>query len=186
MKLIVSGLTASGKSSVSKKLAKKFSLEYFSASSKLRKILPKKDFNVWESKKGIDAVKFRLKNPQYDRKLDSFIIRLFKKSSNIVMDSWVASWKVKDKNTLKIYIKADQKIRAERVSKRDGITAKQALAFMRQKDKLTAEIYKNIYGINVESDFTPFDIVIDTSYLDLKDTVKLCSDFILKQKRIKL
>ena len=52
MKVIVSGLTASGKSSVSKDIASNLSIDYFSASSKLKEILPKKDFEVWESKKG--------------------------------------------------------------------------------------------------------------------------------------
>lgn len=186
MKVIVSGLTASGKSSVSKSLADKFGLEYFSASSKLREILPRKDFEVWESRKGIDAVRFRLKNPGYDRKLDAFINSLFRKSSGIVMDSWVASWKIKDKDTIKVYIKADKKIRAGRVSIRDGITLKQAMEFMSEKDRLTAEIYRKIYKIDVEKDFTPFDIVIDSSYLDLEDTVKLCSDFIINQQKVKL
>lgn len=51
MKVIVSGLTASGKSSVSKALAKEFNLEYFSASSKLREILPKKILKFGNLKK---------------------------------------------------------------------------------------------------------------------------------------
>ncbi len=185
MKVIVSGLTASGKSSVSKDIASNLGIDYFSASSKLKEILPKKDFEVWESKKGIDAVKFRLKYPQYDKKLDSFISSLFKKRSNLVMDSWVAAWKIKDKNIIKIYIKADEKTRALRVGVRDRLSVKQALAFMREKDRLTQQIYKNIYGIEIDIDFTPFDLVIDSSNLDLKDTIKLCLDFIHKQKKVK-
>ncbi|EFD92999.1 MAG: cytidylate kinase [Candidatus Parvarchaeum acidophilus ARMAN-5] len=185
MKVIVSGLTASGKSSVSKALAKEFNLEYFSASSKLREILPKKDFEVWESKKGIEAVKFRIKNPIYDKKLDRIMLSLFNRSFNMILDSWVASWKVTDTNIIKIYIKADEKIRAERVSNRDGITFKQALSFMRIKDKLTAQIYSNIYGIDVKKDFRPFNLVIDSSYLDLKEVIKICSYFILKCKKAK-
>ncbi len=54
MKVIVSGLTASGKSSVATTLALNFGIEYFSASSKLKTLLTKKDFMVWESKKEID------------------------------------------------------------------------------------------------------------------------------------
>jgi cytidylate kinase len=181
MKVIVSGLTASGKSSVATSLALNFGVEYFSASSKLRKLLPKKDFMVWESKKGIDAVKFRLNNPQYDKKLDSFILSYFKSKSDVVLDSWVAPWKIKDKETIKIYIKADEYVRAKRVSMRDKISLSEASKFMRQKDTLTKNIYKKIYKIEIDKDFTPFNLVIDSSNMDLNSVIQICSDFIMDQ-----
>lgn len=183
MKVIVSGLTASGKSSVSTSLALNFGIEYFSASSKLRKLLPKKDFMAWESKKGIEAVKFRLAHPEYDKRLDSYILSFLKGKKDIVLDSWVAPWKIKDKGTVKIYIKADESARADRVSIRDKISRKDALMFMKEKDRLTTEIYRKIYGIEVDTDFTPFNLVVDSSNIDLNDVIQLCSDFILKQKQ---
>ncbi len=186
MKIIISGLTASGKSSVSTSLALNFGIEYFSASSKLKKLLPKKDFEVWESQKGIAAVRFRLANPEYDKKLDSYIFSFLKTKKEVVLDSWVAPWKIKDKEAVKIYIKADERVRAQRVSGRDKITFQQALKFMREKDRLTKEIYKKIYGIDIEKDLTPFNLVIDSSDMELNDIVQLCSDFILKQKKTKL
>ena len=69
MRIIISGLTASGKSTLAIGLSHELELEYFSASSKLRDILPPKDFQFWESKKGIDIVKFRLKNPKYEKSI---------------------------------------------------------------------------------------------------------------------
>ncbi len=183
MKVIVSGLTASGKSSVATTLALNFGIEYFSASSKLKNLLPKKDFMVWESKKGIEAVKFRLKNPQYDKRLDSFILSFFKTKKDVVLDSWVAPWKIKDKDTIKIYIKADENVRAKRVSIRDKISFSEALKFMKQKDLLTKQIYKKIYGIEIDKDFTPFDLVIDSSNIDLESVVQLCSDYIMHQQK---
>ncbi|MGC8533515.1 MAG: (d)CMP kinase [Candidatus Parvarchaeum sp.] len=182
MKVIVSGLTASGKSSVATSLALNFGIEYFSASSKLKTLLPKKDFMVWESKKGIEAVKFRLKNPQYDKRLDSFILSFFRTKKDIVIDSWVAPWKIKDKETVKIYIKADENIRAKRVSIRDKISFSEALRFMKQKDLLTKKIYKKIYGIEIDKDLTPFNLVIDSSELDLESVVRICSDYIMHKQ----
>ncbi len=182
MKVIVSGLTASGKSSVATSLALNFGVEYFSASSKLKTLLPKKDFMVWESKKGIEAVKFRLNNPKYDKKLDSFILSYFKTKKDIILDSWVAPWKINDKETIKIYIKADEAARAKRVSMRDKISQTDALKFMREKDRLTKNIYKKIYGIEIDKDFLPFNLLIDSSNLELSDVIQLCSDFIMNQK----
>ncbi len=183
MKIIVSGLTASGKSSVSTSLALNFGIEYFSASSKLKTLLPKKDFMVWESKKGIEAVKFRLKNTEYDKRLDSYIISFLKSKKDIVLDSWVAPWKINGNDIVKIYIKADEKTRAQRVSVRDKISFAEALKFMNEKDKLTKAIYKKAYNIEIDKDLTPFDLVIDSSKIELNDVIELCSDFILKLKK---
>ena len=183
MRVIVSGLTASGKSSVATSLALNFGIEYFSASSKLRDLPPKKDFMVWESKKGIDAVKFRLNNPQYDKKLDSFILSHFKSKNDVILDSWVAPWKIKDKETIKIYIKAEESVRAKRVSIRDKIRLEDAYKFMKQKDTLTKSIYKKIYKIEIDKDFTPFNLVVDSSNIDLNSVIQICSDFIMNQQK---
>ena len=54
---------------------------------------------------------------------------------------------------------------------------------MKQKDLLTKQIYKKIYGIEIDKDFTPFDLVIDSSNIDLESVVQLCSDYIMHQQK---
>ncbi|MCL4399404.1 cytidylate kinase family protein [Candidatus Parvarchaeota archaeon] len=177
MRIIISGLTASGKSTLAKRLADYFGLEYFSASSKLRDIMKYGDFKFWESKKGIEAVKFRLKHPEYDRKLDAYVLSYLKKHDNIVMDSWVASWKFYGK-AIKIYLKSDLETRARRVSSRDSTPYKSALKFMREKDKLTTEVYRKLYKMDIINDMSPFDLVIDSSELSMPERDSICISFI--------
>ena len=185
MKVIISGLTASGKSTLAKGLSDELRVEYFSASSKLRELMPPKDFEYWETKKGLDAVKFRLKNPRYDRKLDDYIVNYVKSHDNIILDSWVASWKVNDKNAIKIYLKADIETRAQRVSQRDGVKLSDALRFMKEKDKLTSKIYLNLYKIKIDSDLTPFDLVVNTSRTSAEALKNLCFNYIINSRKPK-
>ncbi len=178
MNVIISGLTASGKSTLARNIAADFNLTYFSASSKLRELLPPKEFQFWESKKGIDAIKFRLSHPKYDKLLDSYIIKYMSENDNLIIDSWVASWKVKDDRTIKIYLKATIEERARRVSGRDGVDYKNALDFMKTKDKLTSKIYKQVYDIDVISDLTPFNLVVDSTKLDAEVLKTVCETFL--------
>ncbi len=178
MIIIVSGLTASGKTTLAKGLSERLNFEYFSGSSELKKIIPKKDFKVWESKSGIDAIKFRLKNPKYDLKIDRYIKRYVKTRDNIVLDSWTAAFLIKRKDSIKILIRADYNIRAKRVAKRDGITLGEARKFTQEKDVLTAKIYKKLYNIDIINDTSPYDLIINSDKLDKNKLLSICETFI--------
>jgi predicted cytidylate kinase len=184
MKIIISGLTASGKSTLAKGLSSALGMEYFSGSTKLREFMPPKEFEYWESQKGLDAIKFRLKHPKYDRLLDNFILKYVKTHDNIVLDSWVASWKVKDRDAIKIYLKVGLETRARRVSERDSIDYDSALRFMKEKDKLSSKIYFNLYKIRIGGeDLMPFDLVVNSSDFSIDELRDLCLGYIDKRKR---
>ena len=180
MKIIISGLTASGKSTLATGLSKDLGLSIFSGSSKLREFMPPKHFESWESKKGLDAIKFRLAHPKYDRLLDDYIVTYAKNNDNFILDSWTAAWKIKG-GAIKIYLKADLKIRAARVSERSHTPFESALKFMKEKDKLTAKIYNKLYKIFVDTDTTPFDLVVNSGTLSIDDLRALCLTYIRKR-----
>jgi cytidylate kinase len=181
MIITVSGITASGKTTLAKGLADELNLEFISGSSKLKALLPVKTFNSWESKDGMKMIHLRLKNPVFDKKLDLALLRTIRKSDNIVVDSWTIPWLLKSNdNILKIYVKAPIDVRARRVSVRDNIPYKSALEITKKKDLLTAGVYKKLYKIDVAKDLAPFDLVIDSSKLDKDNLRDLCVDFIFK------
>ncbi|MCW1301851.1 MAG: cytidylate kinase family protein [Candidatus Parvarchaeota archaeon] len=180
MIVIVSGPTASGKTTLAKGLATELNLSYLSGSSKLKELLKLRALRTWESNEGIKAILFRLKNTEFDRKLDTEILKAIKRSDDMVVDSWTVPWLFKKGNALKIYVKAPIEIRALRVSERNGIKYKAALSFTKKKDELTARIYKKLYGIDVLNDVSPFDLVVDSSKLDIDNLRDICVDFIFK------
>ncbi len=183
MKIIISGLTASGKSTLARGISEELNLKYFSASSKLREIMPPRDFEFWESQKGLDVVKFRLKNLKYDRLLDDYILKYVKEHDNLVLDSWVASWKINDEKTIKIYLKVDLETRAWRVSQRGNMGYGEALKFMKEKDRLSAKIYYTLYKIKIAEDMLPFDLVINSAALSVESLKKVCLEYIVKRMK---
>lgn len=180
MIIIVSGPTASGKTTLAKGLASELNLSYLSGSSWLKGLLKIKALRSWESKEGIKAILLRLRNTKFDKQLDAKILKAIKRSDDLVVDSWTMPWLLKRSNALKIYIKAPIEIRAQRLSDRNGIRYKEALDFAKRKDELTARIYRRLYGIDVLNDVSPFDLVVDSSRLDTDNLRDLCVDFIFK------
>ncbi len=183
MKVIISGLTASGKSTLAKQLSQALGIEYFTASTKWKDILPKKDFLFWESQRGLDAIKFRLSNLKYDRQLDRYILSHVKKRDDLILDSWVASWKINEKDMIKIYQKADLHTRARRVSFRAGMPQREAIKFMKEKDRYMHILYLKLHKIDVVNDLTPFDLVINSARLSKEGLRDVCLDFIKNFKK---
>ena len=182
MKVIVSGLTGSGKSSLAKMLADRFDLKYIPGGVLLKESLPDHDFKHWETDEGLKAIKFRLEHPEYDRKVDKMIANEFDKTRNAMLDSWVAPWRTPKDGIIKIYLKADLKCRAERVAKRDSTSIEEALHYTKNKDKLTTMIYKKLYGFDSRNDLQIFDLVIDDTNLDTASLFKISELFLSKQK----
>ena len=170
--ICVSGMTGSGKSTVAKKLAEKYELNYFSGGNAMR-ILAKEDgYNSdvngwWESAEGLAFLQKRKKDPAFDKKIDQKLLELAEEG-NVVLDSWTVPWLLKDKG-FKIWLEASAAVRATRVVKRDGLSAEEALKALKEKDEQTRQIYKNLYGFELGNDLTPFNLVLSTDDLDPDD-----------------
>ena len=170
--ICVSGMTGSGKSTVAKKLAEKYSLNYFSGGNAMRILAKEEGYNSdvngwWESKEGLGFLQKRKQDPAFDKKIDEKLLELAEEG-NVVLDSWTVPWLLKDKG-FKIWLEASPAIRATRVVKRDGMTAEEALKALTEKDEQTRQIYKNLYGFELGNDLTPFNLVLSTDDLDPDD-----------------
>ncbi|MCW8801909.1 MAG: cytidylate kinase family protein, partial [Candidatus Bathyarchaeota archaeon] len=170
--ICVSGMTGSGKSTVAKKLAEKYGLNYFSGGNAMRILAKEEGYNSevngwWESKEGLAFLQKRKEDAHFDKKIDEKLLELAEEG-NVVLDSWTVPWLLKDKG-FKIWLEASPQIRATRVVKRDGMTAEEALKALTEKDAETRKIYKNLYGFDLGHDLTPFNLVLSTDDLDPDD-----------------
>jgi len=175
--ICLAGMTGCGKSTVAKRLAEKYGLRYASGGSALKELAIEagykpKETGWWESAEGKRFLKQRVKDSAFDKRVDEKLLRLTR-SGNVVLDSWTMPWLYN--GGFKIWLEASPSVRARRLAKRDAISPREALKAIREKDAKTRMIYKNLYGFDLDLDFSPFDLVLDADDLNADEVFEtLC------------
>lgn len=167
MKIIISGLTASGKTFVGKSLAKSLKIEFLNASTILKEIAKEYNFktageNWYDSAEGMKFAKYRLENPEIDLELDKRLLYILNSKQNFVVSSWVLPWLFKNK-CIKIWLEAKKRVRAKRLADRDKISFERAMEIIEFRDSLNEKLYKKIYGVEIGPDKKLFDFIYENS-----------------------
>lgn len=169
--LCISGMAGTGKSTLSKKLAKKYCLKYYSGGDALKALAKDEGYEVsiegwWESPTGLKFLKERSADSKFDKQVDDKLIG-FASQGNVLLDSWTMPWLID--GGFKIWLQASIEKRAARVAVRDKMTIQQAFKVLEEKEARTKTIYKELYGFELGNDFSPFDMVLDTDNLSAQE-----------------
>jgi cytidylate kinase len=165
--ICVSGMTGSGKSTVAKRLADKYGLDYFSGGNALKTLAQEEGYNPdvtgwWETAEGLRFLQQRMGDPAFDKRIDEKLLELAEQG-NVVFDSWTMPWLLKE--GFKVWLEASPQVRAKRVMDRDSISIEEAVKALTEKDEQTRQIYKNLYGFDLGNDLSPFNLVLATDEL---------------------
>jgi cytidylate kinase len=165
--ICVSGMAGCGKSTVARKIAKRYKLRYVSGGDVLKALALEAGYKSkrrgwWESPEGMRFLKERTRNFSFDREVDERLLKLAEKG-NVVLDSWALPWLLK--GGFRIWLEASQPVRAQRIAERDGISVAEARAVMRNKDAETKLVYRSLYGFRLGEDLSPFDLILDVNHL---------------------
>jgi cytidylate kinase len=175
--ICISGLAGTGKSTLSKKLAEKYHLRYYSGGDVLKELAKLEGYDVsvqgwWESPQGLKFLNERVNDPKFDKAVDDKLLE-YAQQGNVLLDSWTMPWLMQ--GGFKIWLEASFEKRAARVAIRDGMTTAQAVEVLKEKEARTKAIYKVLYGFVLGEDFKPFDFVLDTDNLSADEVfVVLC------------
>jgi len=166
--ICVSGMTGSGKSTVAKRLADKYGLDYFSGGNALKILAQEEGYNSdvtgwWETAEGRRFLQQRMGDPAFDRRIDEKLLELAEQG-NVVLDSWTLPWLLK--GGFKVWLEASPQVRAKRVMNRDSISIEEAVKALAEKDEQTRQIYKSLYGFDLGNDLSPFNLVLATDELN--------------------
>ena len=166
--LCISGMAGTGKSTLSKKIAKRYNLTCYSGGDALKELAKEAGCVVtgegwWESPAGLEFLERRVNDSQFDKEVDNRLLN-YAKLGNVLLDSWTMPWLLKD--GFKIWLMASFDKRAARVAERDKLTFDQAYAVLKEKETQTKMIYKKLYGFDLGEDFTPFNFILDTDNLN--------------------
>ena len=181
-------MTASGKSTVARKVADKYGVRLYSGGDALKALALEAGYKPlsrgwWESEEGLKFLRQRQSDSGFDRKVDAKLLEYAKKGK-VVFDSWTMPWLFD--NGFNIWIDASKEVRVKRLAKRDKLDLKEALRILEEKEETTKQIYKELYGFRLGEDFSPFDLVLDTDKLDANEvfqTVSVVIDRLVFKKR---
>ena len=170
--IIIFGFSGSGKSTLAEAISQEYELRVVHPSGILRDLMEGKTTDVnntnynkgfWESQKGIALFKSRLEDEEpMDVVSDKILLQEVEKG-NVVIDSWSLPW-LTDKGR-KIYLEASLETRAKRVSQRSQIDYEQALDVVHMKDEETRNMFKRVYGFDIQEDTQVFDYILKTDNL---------------------
>lgn len=190
--LCLAGMTACGKSTAARRLAKRYDLKYVSGGAVLKQLAARMEYKTggkgwWETREGMRFMEHRLRDPRFDKQVDRELLE-WAQRGNIVLDSWTMPWLLK--NGFKIWLEVSAEERAKRLARRDGISIMDAEKAVREKDGKTKRIYKSLYGFKLAEDFSPFDLILDSERLtsdEVFETLSLVVDrLVLGKKSMKL
>jgi cytidylate kinase len=166
--ICISGMTGSGKSTVAKRLAAKYGLDFFSGGNALKTLAQEEGYNPdvtgwWETAEGLRFLEQRMGDPAFDRRIDEKLLELAAEG-NVVLDSWTMPWLLKE--GFKIWLEASPQVRVKRVVNRNDISIEEAIKALKEKDERTRQIYNGLYGFDLGHDLSPFNLVLATDELD--------------------
>ncbi|MFX0187140.1 MAG: (d)CMP kinase [Candidatus Hodarchaeota archaeon] len=167
MILTISGLHGTGKSVVGKKIALALGIKYYSTGEAFRDLAKEKNMTLE------DFTKYVEKHIEIDKELDKKIIEIAKKDE-IIIDSQLSGYLLKDIADFKILLKCSLEIRVKRMAERDNTTYEEKLKETELREKSESERFILLYNIKIndmEKAKEIFDIILDTEKLSVEEAV---------------
>jgi cytidylate kinase len=175
MIVTIAGTPGSGKSTVSKEVAKSLKMRHFSTGDYMRTMAEEQGISLLELSKIAEASR------EIDEKLDSWQEALGEADDNFVIDGRLAFMFITD--SIKVFLDADTDIAAERIfsdmrpEEKENTTLEATKQNIMRRRESEAQRYKKYYNIDY-TDKGNFDLCIDTTGISVKDVVKKILDYI--------
>ncbi len=166
-----------GKSTLAKKLSSELSIHSIGGGDALKEIASRRGISTegddwWDTEGGMKFLSERFKDHSVDRQVDDLLLERAKKG-NVVITSYTLPWLAK--GCYKIWLKSTEKVRSERMSKRDNIPPNVALSIVRKREEENGRLYKELYNIDFGTDLSVFDLVVDTDALNEAEVFEIIS-----------
>ena len=153
MRIAISSKSGCGNTTVSKLVAERLGCKMINFT-----------FRQMAEERGVDFWTFCLmaeNDDSIDKELDARQVEMAMAEPSCVLGSRLAIWML-EKADLKVYLRASEKTRAERILKREGGTFEERYAQTVSRDEHDSARYMKIYGIDNSSAEETADLIIAT------------------------
>ena len=166
--IIISGMPAVGKTTVSKKVAASLKKPMVGGGDVLKEMAVEEGYTPggddwWDKGDGMKFLQDRKRSSDFDKEVDARLLQKAKKG-DVVITSYPVPWLTAD--GLKVWLSGSVQSRAKRMAKRDGIPFSKCKQILSVRDGENYKLYKKIYGIEFGKDLGPFDLVVQTDAID--------------------
>ncbi len=166
--IIISGMPAVGKTTVSKKVAEALSTPVVGGGDVLKEMAVEGGYSPggedwWDKGEGMKFLRERKRSSGFDKEVDARLLQKAKKG-DVVITSYPLPWLTD--HGLKVWLSGGVKSRALRMSKRDGLPLSKCKEVLSVRDVENYKLYKKIYGIEFGKDLRPFDLLVETDEID--------------------
>ena len=173
--IVVSGPPAIGKTTVAKGLAKEFNLNYLSGGDILKELAREQGFSSsgddwWDTEDGMKFLNQRKENPEFDKKVDEKLIKLFEKG-DVVITSYTLPWLID--SGIKLWLSGTIENSAKRMQNRDNMEESFAFEVVNKRFNENKLIYKNLYNFEFGDDLSVFDKIIQTDGIDAEKVLEI-------------
>lgn len=169
MIITISGLHGTGKSTIGKKLAEFFDLRYYSTGEAFRELAKERNMTLKE------FTKYAENNPDIDITLDKKINSIANKG-NIIIDSQLSAYILKDKADFKIVLRCPLETRVKRMCDRDETDYKEKVDETLRRELSEAKRFKKLYNIDLQDEKVIqdlYNIIIDTEKLSIDEIIDI-------------
>lgn len=175
MIVTVSGAPGSGKSSVSKLLAKRLGLKHYSVGDFMRTLAKKRGLSILEFSQNAEQ------NRSIDDELDSMQIELGKREDNFVIDSRLGFHFIP--KSVKIFLDVQEGDAARRIfnhlrkEEKENTTPERTLENIQRRKASERLRYQKYYGLDCY-DKKQYDLVLDTTPLSVEQVTNRIIQFL--------
>ena len=168
IRICVSGLTGSGKTTIGMEIARRFGIEHVQKSYKEYV----NDYSkIADFINGLDD--------DFVKAFDNEIVRMAE-GKNCIVTTWLGPWLIKDA-TLRVWLDASLETRAKRWAGKQGKDYESAFREIAEKDTATIESTKKVYGFDLSSDHNVFDISINTEKVNIEECISIITVMAFKR-----
>ncbi len=181
MIIAISGLHGTGKSTVAKLLAEKLNLNFYSTGNIFREIANEKGLTLEELNKLSE------KDRNIDIELDNKIKELALKG-NCVLDNQLSPYLLGDIIDYCILLKCTKDVRLQRMANRDKDDIQKKIQETLMREESEHKRFIDYYGVDLLDSnkiLGTFDLIVDTTFIDIDGVMEVVSTAINEFKRSK-